>query len=164
MEFLDRQTLEYFGKTNEESKDWALIEVVHPEDLPRVVEAHKKSKRDRSTMLSAVVDADGVYRWFQVRGVPVRDTENKTTTGFRLNPGAQNADRHISGNSNGNFALVATLPIRIRPSSANGYQVIGDTFVQLFRRHASGLIAWDAARWLECIQPLSNTGRVSEHS
>jgi PAS domain S-box-containing protein len=98
VEFLDRQTLEYFGKTNEELKDWALIDVVHPEDLPRVIEARKKSIE-----AGQIYDvehrcrrADGVYRWFQVRGVPVRDTENKITAGFRLNPGAQNADRHIS--------------------------------------------------------------------
>jgi len=35
--------LEYFGKTSEELKDWALIDVVHPHDLPRVIEARTKS-------------------------------------------------------------------------------------------------------------------------
>ena len=46
VEFLNRQTLEYFGKTNEELKNWTLIDVVHPDDLPRVIEARKSpSKR-----------------------------------------------------------------------------------------------------------------------
>ena len=35
VEFLNRQTLEYFGKTSEELKDWSLIGAVHPDDLPR---------------------------------------------------------------------------------------------------------------------------------
>ena len=43
VEFLNWQTLEYFGKANEELKDCALIDVVHPEDLPHVIEARKKS-------------------------------------------------------------------------------------------------------------------------
>src|SRR5262249_5943978 len=43
VEFLNRQTLEYFGKTNDELKDWALIAAVHPADLPRVIEVRKKS-------------------------------------------------------------------------------------------------------------------------
>jgi hypothetical protein len=41
--FLTGRPLEYLGKTNEELKDWALIDVVHPEDLPRVIETSKKS-------------------------------------------------------------------------------------------------------------------------
>src|SRR5215472_9735197 len=76
IEFLNRQTLEYFGKTTQELKDWALIGAVHPDDLPRVIEARKKSIE-----LGQIYQvehrcrrADGVYRWFQVRGLPVRDT------------------------------------------------------------------------------------------
>ncbi len=34
VEFLNRQTLEYFGRASEELKNWALIEAVHPDDLP----------------------------------------------------------------------------------------------------------------------------------
>ncbi|HKE59879.1 MAG TPA: PAS domain-containing protein, partial [Pyrinomonadaceae bacterium] len=43
VEFLNRQTLEYFGRTQEELRDWALIDAVHPDDLPHVIEERKKS-------------------------------------------------------------------------------------------------------------------------
>src|SRR5262249_4221169 len=33
VEFLNRQTLEYFGNTNEELKNWSRIGIVHPDDL-----------------------------------------------------------------------------------------------------------------------------------
>ena len=74
VEFLNRQTLEYFGKTNEELKDWALIGAVHPDDLPRVIEARKKSIEAGQIyeVEHRCRRADGVYRWFQVRGLPVR--------------------------------------------------------------------------------------------
>jgi len=86
VEFLNRQTLEYFGRTNEELKDWALIDAVHPDDLPGVIEARK-----RSIEAGQIYDvehrcrrADGVYRWFQVRGLPVRDSENRITAWYLL--------------------------------------------------------------------------------
>jgi len=86
VEFLNQQTLEYFGKTSEELKNWALIEAVHPDDLPRAIEA-----RQKSIETGQIYDvehrcrrADGVYRWFQVRGLPVRNTENKITAWYLL--------------------------------------------------------------------------------
>ena len=86
VEFLNRQTLEYFGKTSEELKNWALIGAVHPDDLPRVIEARKKSIEAGQIyeIEHRCRRADGVYRWFQVRGLPVRDTENKITAWYLL--------------------------------------------------------------------------------
>ena len=86
VEFLNRQVLEYFGKTNEELKNWSLIGAVHPDDLPRVVEA-----RARAIETGQIYDvehrcrrADGVYRWFQVRGLPVRNAEGSITAWYLL--------------------------------------------------------------------------------
>src|SRR5499425_2466074 len=86
VEFLNRQTLEYFGKTTEELKNWALIDAVHPDDLPRVIEARKKSIEAGQIyeVEHRCRRADGVYRWFQVRGLPVRDAENKVTAWYLL--------------------------------------------------------------------------------
>ena len=86
VEFLNRQTLEYFGRTNEELKDWALIDAVHPDDLPSVIEARKKSIETGQIydVEHRCRRADGVYRWFQVRGLPVRDSENRITAWYLL--------------------------------------------------------------------------------
>src|SRR5262249_14682358 len=85
-EFLNRQTLEYFGKTNEQLKDWALIDIVHPDDLPRVIEARIKSLE--AGQIYEVEHRcrrfDGVYRWFQVRGLPVRNAEGTITAWYLL--------------------------------------------------------------------------------
>src|SRR5215469_8936397 len=86
VEFLNRQTLDYFGKTNEELKNWSLIGAVHPDDLPAVIEA-----RTKAIETGQVYDvqhrcrrADGVYRWFQVRGLPVRNAEGAVTAWYLL--------------------------------------------------------------------------------
>jgi PAS domain S-box-containing protein len=86
VEFLNRQTLEYFGKTTDDLENWALIGAVHPDDLPRVIEVRKKSIETGQIyeVEHRCRRADGVYRWFQVRGLPVRDAENKITAWYLL--------------------------------------------------------------------------------
>jgi PAS domain-containing protein len=39
VEYVNSQTLEYFGRTLEELKSWGTSDAVHPDDLPRVVAA-----------------------------------------------------------------------------------------------------------------------------
>ena len=86
IEFLNRQTLEYFGRTSDELKDWALINAVHPDDLPRVIEARKKSIEEGSVydVEHRCRRVDGVYRWFQVRGIPVTNPEGTVTAWYLL--------------------------------------------------------------------------------
>jgi PAS domain S-box-containing protein len=86
VEFLNRQTLEYFGRTSEELKEWALIGAVHPDDLPGVIEARQKSIETGQIyeVEHRCRRADGVYRWFQVRGLPVRSAEGAITAWYLL--------------------------------------------------------------------------------
>src|SRR5215469_2688033 len=81
VEFLNHQILEYFGKTEEELKDWSRIGVLHPDDLPRAIETWRKSIE---TGQAYEIDhrcrrADGVFRWFNLRGLPVRNAEGTVT-------------------------------------------------------------------------------------
>src|SRR4029450_12381473 len=77
VEALNQPTLEYFGKTFEELKDWKSSDVVHPDDLERTVaaqvEAHKAGRT--YNVESRHRRADGVYRWCNVLGLPLRDIE-----------------------------------------------------------------------------------------
>src|SRR5258705_8973909 len=83
---LNRQLLEYFGKTTEELKNWATSDVVHPDDRARVIAAFASSME---TGLPYDIEhrcrrADGVYLWFQVRALPVRDTKGHINSGHVL--------------------------------------------------------------------------------
>src|SRR5215469_2954883 len=84
--FFNRQEQEYFGKTNEELKDWGRIDVFHPEDLPSVIEAWSTSLETGQILdiEARLRRADGVYRWFQTRAVPARDAEGKICDWYAL--------------------------------------------------------------------------------
>jgi PAS domain S-box-containing protein len=86
VEALNQSTLDYFGKTFEELKGWKASDVVHPDDLERTIatqlEAHTAGKA--YNVESRHRRADGVYRWFNVRGFPLRDTEGHILRWFHL--------------------------------------------------------------------------------
>jgi formate hydrogenlyase transcriptional activator len=86
VELLNRQLLEYFGKTPEELKNWATSDAVHPDDLPRVIDAWRRSVKTGQPYALELRQrrADGVYRWFQSRALPARDAEGRITGWYML--------------------------------------------------------------------------------
>jgi PAS domain S-box-containing protein len=83
---LNRQVLEYFGKTAEELKNWATSDAVHPDDLPCLIDAwrHSVETGQPYEYEHRQRRADGLYRWFQARGLPLRDTEGRITGWYLL--------------------------------------------------------------------------------
>jgi PAS domain S-box-containing protein len=86
VQLVNRQVLEYFGKTPEELKNWATSNVVHPNDLPRVVDSWKHSIETGQPYDLELRQrrADGVYRWFQSRALPTRDMEGRISGWYML--------------------------------------------------------------------------------
>jgi PAS domain S-box-containing protein len=83
---VNQHVLDYFGKSFEELKQWTASDAVHPDDLPRVVAEWQRSVRDGQPydLEHRIRRADGVYRWFHVRGLPVRDTAGRILRWFVL--------------------------------------------------------------------------------
>jgi len=79
VDFVNRQVLDYFGKTVEELKEWASTDAVHPDDLSRVIAVWTRSLEDGKPYDIELRQrgADNVYRWFHVQGLPVRDEEGR---------------------------------------------------------------------------------------
>lgn len=86
IQLLNRPLLDYFGKSPDELKGWAMTDAVHPEDLPRVVAAFTYSMTTGTPydIEHRCRRADGVYRWFQVRALPVHDTAGAITGWYVL--------------------------------------------------------------------------------
>jgi PAS domain S-box-containing protein len=86
VEFVNRPILEYFGKTMEELKRWGTGGMTHPEDLPRVIElfTHSIVSGDPFEFEVRARRFDGVYRWFQSRGFPLRDTNGRIVRWYNL--------------------------------------------------------------------------------
>jgi PAS domain S-box-containing protein len=79
LETANRQVFEYFGRSLEWLKNWGTNDAVHPEDLPRVLELFKRGLASGSPFNyeHRMRRFDGEYRWFENRGVPIRDESGR---------------------------------------------------------------------------------------
>jgi len=78
--FMNRGWLEYTGLSPEEASASGWEKTIHPEDFKRVTERWRASNTtgqplDYEARLRR--GSDGVYRWFLIRAVPVRDKRGK---------------------------------------------------------------------------------------
>lgn len=78
-EMVNRGLLEYFGRPFEDFQSGDTSDHVHPDDLADVVAAWVRAM-STGTMVEyehRLRRFDGVYRWFYVRGLPLRDSANQ---------------------------------------------------------------------------------------
>src|ERR1700682_3423046 len=87
LEFASQQCLDYFGKTLDQLKCWATSDLIHPDDFSRVLATWRRSVETGHPhdIEQRIRRGDGVYRWFQVRSLPVRDTEGRIIRWYVLN-------------------------------------------------------------------------------
>jgi len=86
VEAVNRQIIEYCGQSLEELKNWDTNGTMHHEDLPRFVEVFTRSI---ASGVPYETEArmrrfDGEYRWFDLRGVPVRDASDRIVRWYFL--------------------------------------------------------------------------------
>jgi formate hydrogenlyase transcriptional activator len=125
VELLNRQLLEYFGKTTKELKDWSTSDVVHPDDLPRVVDAWRLSVETGQIYDIELRQrrADGVYRWFQSRALPTRDAEGRTTGWYMLLTDIDDrkrAEHALQSNEQSLRMIVDSIPGFVSTANATG--------------------------------------------
>ena len=75
VEFVSQELMSYFGRSVEELSSWDSTDAVHPDDLPGVLARWKHSVEtgDEYEIDHRIRRADGIYRWFHLRGRPERD-------------------------------------------------------------------------------------------
>jgi PAS domain S-box-containing protein len=86
LEYANHPMLEYFGGTLQELREWEGRGFLHPDDLPQAIEALAKSINTGRPyeMQHRCRRFDGVYRWFQARGLPLRDTAGRIARWYFL--------------------------------------------------------------------------------
>src|SRR6202035_2733812 len=69
-----------------EMKNWGTSDTVHPEDLPRIAEIFQRSLAAGTpfNFELRLRRFDGEYRWFENRGVPIRDDSGRITRWYVL--------------------------------------------------------------------------------
>src|SRR5215831_19059004 len=75
IEAVNRQILEYCGQSLEELRNWGTNGTVHQDDLPHVAEVFTRSIASGTPyqLEQRLRRFDGQYRWFDNRGIPIRD-------------------------------------------------------------------------------------------
>ena len=76
---VNQPLVEYFGKTFEDLKNWAIGDAVHPDDLRHAIEVWMEAIKTGQAydVKERLRRFDGVYRWFEVRGFPLRDPDGR---------------------------------------------------------------------------------------
>ncbi|HUS12746.1 MAG TPA: PAS domain-containing protein [Pyrinomonadaceae bacterium] len=153
VEALNQATLEYFGRTFEELKGWKSSDVVHPDDLQRTVAAQVEAHTTGSAynVESRHRRADGTYRWFNVLGLPLRDSQGHIRHWFHLQididdrKRAEEALRSVERNLDQIINTIPALAWSARPDgSAEFFNQQYLDFVGLSAEQASGW-GWTAA-------------------
>jgi PAS domain S-box-containing protein len=86
VELVNQPVLKYFRRTLDELRRWGTSDAVHPDDLPAAVAAWQRSVETGAPYAfeHRIRRADGVYRWFQSRGNPVRNAEGRIVRWYNL--------------------------------------------------------------------------------
>lgn len=79
VEGVNQPLIKYFGKTYEELKRWGTSDAVHPDDLSQAIAVWKKAIETGQPydVKERLRRFDGIYRWFGVRGFPLRDPDGR---------------------------------------------------------------------------------------
>src|SRR5580704_16051938 len=68
------------------NKNWSIGDAVHPDDLPRLLDLWRRSVETGQSYEYEFRQrrADGMYRWFQSRALPVRDKDDRISGWYML--------------------------------------------------------------------------------
>jgi PAS domain S-box-containing protein len=78
--FVNSRWVEYTGLTDKQALGWGWQVAVHPNDLSRAITTWQEAQTSGNPLeyeARILRSADGDYRWFQTRAVPVRDRRGK---------------------------------------------------------------------------------------
>jgi PAS domain S-box-containing protein len=86
LEAVNRQIFEYCGRSLEELRNWGTNGTIHPDDLPRLAEVFTRSIAAGVPYgtEARVRRFDGEFRWFEIRGIPVRDASDRIVRWYSL--------------------------------------------------------------------------------
>ena len=148
IEILNQRTLEYFGKPLEEMRRWEDNDIIHPEDLPRVIRllAQALVSEEPLEYEARLRRFDAVYRWFQVRALPARDSTGRVVRWYTLITDIDDlkrAEDALRSSERSLQLIVDTIP-------AQAWSACPDGSADFFNQHYldfTGLSAEQASGW-----------------
>jgi PAS domain S-box-containing protein len=165
VDYVNREIVDYTGRTLEELKQWGTNDIVHPEDLPHVIEVFTRSVASSSPyeILERLRRADGAYRWFRSKAFPLRGPGGRI---FRwcvlLNDidEQKRAEDAVRDSQRNLQLIIDTIP-------APAWAAEGDGSVEFFNRHYLDFIGFAPEQasgwgWTAAIHPDDVDGIVAK--
>ena len=156
LEFVNRQVVEYFGRTLDELKDWRTLDAIHPDDLPHAIASWTRSIETGEPFETEHRRrrADGVYRWFQVRGRPIRNTDGRIDRWVNLMTDIEDRKRAEDAlrASESDFRLILdSIPGLVATNTPTGEtELVNRQMMQYFGRSLEELKGW---RTIDAVHP-----------
>jgi PAS domain S-box-containing protein len=161
VELMNQRLMNYHGKTLEEMKDW--LSRVHPEDQALAAERWRRSVEtgDPFDVEERSLRADGVYRWFQARGQPLRNADGQIVRWYILLTDIDDRRRAEEAlrASEHNFRLIVdSIPGYVTAQRPSGEVELANQPFQAY----SGKTADELKDWVQILHPNDREGVISQ--
>ncbi len=156
LEFVNRPSLDYFGRTFEELQGWAAGGMTHPEDLPRILERFRQSiaSGDPFEFELRARRYDAAYCWFQARGFPLRDSNGHIVRWYYLLidiDDRKRAEEALRESERRFRLLVETIPALVWMGNRDGeLDYLNQRAVEYLGHTVESLAG---GRWIELVDP-----------
>jgi PAS domain S-box-containing protein len=149
LDFCNAQWLSYMGLTQEEAQGEGWQSMLHPDDRERVLKAWRESVANGTPYEQEERHrrADGQYRWFLARGVPLKDSEGRIVRWYGSNTDIQ--DRKEAENRI--RLVIDTVPAMLHRALPDGYlDFFNKRWLDYVGASLEDISGW---RWTHVIHP-----------
>jgi PAS domain S-box-containing protein len=156
LEFVNKELVEYCGQELDDMKQWGTNGTVHADDLPHVVDLFARgiTSGEPYDFDMRVRRFDGVYRWFQVRGFPLRDMGGQVVRWYSLLSDIDDrkrAEQALRKSEREFRLLVETIPALVWRGTAEGeLDFLNERAVEYLGLTVESLTG---ERWLQLVHP-----------
>ena len=159
--YLNKQWMDYTGLTFEESSGEGWLTPFHPDDRQRARDAwqHATQHRDTFSLECRLRRADGVYRWWLLRGVPLLDDNEEVSKWFGTYTDIEQIKRIEQELKDANAfldAIIENIPLMLFIKESESLR-----FVR-FNRAGEDLLGWP--RQTSSARATSTSGRARKPS
>ncbi len=149
VDFVNQRWLDYTGRSFEELLGWGWRAAIHPQDIKRFVDQWRAALAcgERFENEARLRRADGEYRWFLIRKVPVRDELGKIVGWYGTYHEIEDrrkAEDHLR-------LVIDTTPALIHSGRPDGYlDFFNRRWLEYLGLSSEDICGW---RWTDAIHP-----------
>jgi PAS domain S-box-containing protein len=151
VEVVNRQCVEYTGMTVDQLKNWP--EAVHPDDRADAVAQWKYAIESGNPLDTEIRlrRADGVYRWFHARALPLRDTEGRVIRWHTLYVDIEDrkrADEALRASEHQLRLVVHSIPGFVCTETPAGVELVNPQFLDYAGKTFEEVQQWPTAGFI----------------